>query len=322
MLRFNGKQSAYGSLLLRKEREGVEKVMNLAQLPSPVLLRGDHCRAYRDPCAVYHDGIIRLFYTLVETEADGSVYLYTAVSESADLCAWSEPRILTPKDRSFNYSSPGNIIRSDGRWLMCLQTYPRPNGEKYGNGNSRIWMMESRDLSVWGEPQLLRVKGDGVAEQDMGRMIDPYLVENAAKPGEWYCFYKQNGVSMSKTEDFRQWTYCGREDAGENVCIIRHEGEYVMFHSPENGIGVKRSRDLLHWQDDAGLITLGQEDWGWAKGRLTAAFVLDLRHVAGVEAYVMFFHGSGPEDERILFDTYASIGIAWSKDLLHWEWPR
>jgi hypothetical protein len=55
---------------------------------------------------------------------------------------------------------------------------------------------------------------------------------------------------------------------------------------------------------------------------LTAAFVLDLRDVQGVEAFVMFFHGSGPEDERVLFDTYASIGIAWSRDLKHWEWPR
>jgi hypothetical protein len=296
--------------------------MDLTRMSSPILLKGDHKRAYRDPCAIYQDGIWRLYYTLVETEEDGRVYLYTAMSQSADLCYWSEPLILTPKDVNRNFSSPGNIIRFDNRWRMCLQSYPRPHGEKYGNLDCRIWMMESEDLVNWTAPELLRVKGDHVDVKDMGRMIDPYFVENASKPGEWFCFYKQNGVSVSKTENFQQWSYCGREEAGENVCIIRQGGEYVMFHSPENGIGIMRSHDLLHWRNEDPLITLGQQDWDWARGRLTAGFVLDLRQTKDVEAFVMFFHGSGPEDEQILFDTHASIGIAWSRDLKIWEWPR
>ncbi|RTE10661.1 hypothetical protein [Paenibacillus whitsoniae] len=291
------------------------------QMTSPVLLRGDHKKAFRDPCALYQDGIWWLYYTLVETEEDGRVYLYTAMSQSANLREWSKPLLLTPRDQHLNFSSPGNVIRVNNRWRMCLQSYPRPNGEKYGNGDCRIWMMESEDLVNWTAPELLRVKGDHVADKDMGRMIDPYFIENAAKPGEWFCFYKQNGVSLSKTDNFRQWTYCGNESAGENVCIIRDEGEYVMFHSPENGIGVMRSYDLVHWREEDSLITLGQQEWEWAKGRITAGFVLDLRHKEGVEAFVMFFHGSGPEDERVLFDTHASIGIAWSRDLKVWDWP-
>jgi len=35
----------------------------------------------------------------------------------------------------------------------------------------------------------------------------------------------------------------------------------------------------------------------------------------------MFFHGSGPEDERVYFDTYCSLAIAWSNDLKTWNWP-
>ena len=35
------------------------------------------------------------------------------------------------------------------------------------------------------EPQLLRVKGAAVAEADMGRMIDPYLLEDKDQPGVW-----------------------------------------------------------------------------------------------------------------------------------------
>ena len=49
--------------------------------------------------------------------------------------------------------------------------------------------------------------------------------------------------------------------------------------------------------------------------------MLDLRQEPQIGKYVLFFHGSGPEDERTLFDTHASIGIAWSDDLRDWCWP-
>lgn len=34
----------------------------------------------------------------------------------------------------------------------------------------------------------------------------------------------------------------------------------------------------------------------------------------------VIFHGSGPEDESVYFDTFASIGIAYSRDLVNWRW--
>lgn len=296
--------------------------MMLHALTSPILLKGDDRVAYRDPSAVYHEGVWYLYYTLVETEPDGMVYLYAAMSDSTDLLHWSEPRVLTPRHQGLNFSSPGNVVFHEGKWRMCLQTYPRPNGEKYGNGDCRLWTMESGDLRHWTDPELLMVKGRDATVREMGRMIDPYWVENADNPGEWYCFYKQNGVSFSRSRDLRNWTYGGSREAGENVCIIRYDGEYVMFHSPENGIGVMRSSNLTDWREDERLITLGQESWDWAKGRITAGFVVDLRHEEGVWAFVMFYHGSGPEDESVLFDTHASIGIAWSKDLAVWKWPK
>ena len=94
-----------------------------------------------------------------------------------------------------------------------------------------------------------------------------------------------------------------------------------MFHSPGNGIGFKRSDDLVHWRD-CGKTFLGQKDWPWAKGRITAATVIDCRAVKGIGKYVMFFHGSGPKKE-IEGDCYknSSIGIAWSDDLKEWSWP-
>jgi len=33
-----------------------------------------------------------------------------------------------------------------------------------------------------------------------------------------------------------------------------------------------------------------------------------------IENRLLFFHGSDPEDERTMFDNFASLGIAWSDD--------
>lgn len=298
----------------------IMKTSNLLNsITEPIIFAGDENTAYRDPAAVYKDGVFYLFFTLVKTYCKGEVCLYTAQSKSRDLIHWSEPVILTPKDKSKNFSSPGSIVCRNGKWVMCLQTYCRENGEKYGNGRCRLYTMESSDLESWSEPQLLMVKGN-IDEKDMGRMIDPYIVQEEGT-GKWYCFYKQNGISYSVSEDLKNWKFCGNIKAGENPCVIKSGGKYYMLHSPENGIGLLESDDLLNWSDTRMTFFLGQGEWSWAQGRITAGMVLDCTNIKGIEKYVMFFHGSGPEDESVYFDNYASIGICWSSDMKNWEWP-
>ena len=290
------------------------------------LFKGDANTAYRDPAALYTEGRFHLFFTRIES-LGGDVYATVCHSESTDLAHWSPPRALTPYDQRLNYSSPGNVVRDGADWVLCLQTYPRPGARltdvppRYGDDSCRIWTMRSRDLHDWQPPELLRVKGPDVRREDMGRMIDPYLIR---ADGLWYCFYKQGGASFSTSPDLRIWTFAGRTDAGENVCVLPNDaGGWLMFHSPSNGIGVKRSEDLVHWRDLPGLITLGQRDWPWARGRLTAGAVLDARNVPGVGKYLLFFHGSGPKSETDGdFDRNASIGLAWSSDLKTWDWPH
>ena len=145
-------------------------------------------------------------------------------------------------------------------------------------------------------------------------------MQDQHKKNKWWIFYKQNGASRSYSYDLTHWTYAGHIPAGENVCILPVNNEYVMFHLPPNGIGVKRSKDLVNWTDDKELITLGQQTWNWAKGRITAGYVLDMKKNSGYR-YLLFFHGSGPKTEQEGdFDKNASIGLAWSKDMVHWIW--
>ncbi len=296
-------------------------IINFSAIKSPIILKGDATTAYRNPTAIYHDRTFRLYYSYVRHADDGKVYHCTAVSKSRDLINWTKPEILTPMDQNLNFGSPGNIIRYGGEWIMCLQTYPTPNGEKHGNKNARVWVMRSGDLENWSPPEILMVKGQDVPVEKMGRLIDPYLIEDKDQPGKWWCFFDDNAANMSWSFDLKTWTYFNRVNSGENVCVLVDGDEYLMFHSPKNGIGMKRSKDMKNWTDVRPLITLGQKNWPWAKGRLTAGFVLDMRDQPAVGRYLMFFHGTGPEDERVIFNTHACLGLAWSSDLVNWDWP-
>lgn len=329
---------------------------------SPVILRGDERNAYRDPTAIYHNGVLRLFFTLMQTEPSGQCYSYTATARSIDLLDWTEPVTLTPRSQHLNFGSPGNIVWDveTSEWVLCLQTYPRPNGEKFGNQDSRLFTMRSTDLEAWSEPELIRVKGESVAEEDMGRMIDPYLLENKDEPGTWFCFFKQNGVSVSvSTTGLRgPWEFVGSAESGENVCCLvdsrasKDTTRYLLFHSPANGVGIKQSADPRSgWSDDLALLTFGQdarapaapgEDttgwaWPWAAGRLTAGFVLPAATAAasmgtkstaaagfGLDRSLMFFHASdfAEADQRGGFDNFASVAMAWTTDpdYQSWDW--
>lgn len=300
----------------------------LSQLKSPVIFRGNDTIAFRDPAVLFLDGVFYLFFTLVETESNGKIFSYTAASHSSDLINWSSPKKITTRDQNLNYCSPGNVIRFGNEWILCLQTYPRPNHcntqpVRYGNQNARIFYMRSKDLVNWGEPELMMVKGSAIPEEKMGRMIDPYLLEDKDEQGKFWCFYKQEGVSMSWSYDLVNWTFQGRAEAGENVCVLTENNEYIMFHSPKNGIDILKSNDLKKWQPMGESITLGQKEWDWARGRITAGVVINLKATKGIEKYIMFFHGSGPLSEQEGdFDKNASIGIAWSNDLIYWEYPK
>jgi len=303
--------------------------INFNSIESPIILKGAEKVAYRDPAVVYNNGTFYLYFTYIVHEK-GRVYWCTGLSTSTDLVHWSPPERLTPKDRSLNFCAPGNIIRYKERWVMCLQTYPTPNGETYGNSDARVWITRSDDLRHWSSPEVLKVKGPDVPVKEIGRVIDPYLVEDKNEPGKWWCFFDTDAANISYSYDLQNWTYYNQIEAGENVCVLVRDDKYLMFHSPSDGIGIKYSKDMKHWHDvgrkttkhDTGSIILGQDNWSWAQGRLSAGFVLDLNDEARIGKYIMFFHGSGPEPEPIHFDSYCSLGIVWSDDLKHWHWPE
>ncbi|MBR2875602.1 MAG: exo-alpha-sialidase [Clostridia bacterium] len=264
--------------------------------------------SYRDPAAYIENGTIYLFFTLVENTPERQ-HFYVAMSQSEDFLTWTEPKILTERDNLKNYSSPGNVIKYNGEYYLCLQTYPREDGQIYGNENSRIFTMKSKDLINWEKPALLKVKGD-VPEKEMGRMIDPYLLDDGDK---FICFFKQNGVSFSTSTDLANWKCEGFTACGENVCVIKENDEYLIFNSPDNGINIMTTKDFKTFTDVRTLY-LNQKNKPWAKDRITAGFVIDVSSISPYK-YAMFYHGDNEDD--YLFG--ASLAVVFSDDLVNWS---
>ena len=263
--------------------------------------------SYRDPAAYIENGVIYLFFTLVENTPERQ-YFYVAMSQSKDFINWSKPRVLTEKDNLKNYSSPGNAVKYKGEYYLCVQTYPREDGQIYGNENSRVFTMKSKDLVNWEKPVLLKVKGN-IPESDMGRMIDPYILE---ENGRFICFFKQNGVSFSTSEDLTNWQFQGSAKCGENVCVLKNNDKYLVFNSPENGINIMSTKDFKTF-NDIDTLYLNQQDKPWAKDRITAGFVTDASSLSPYK-YAMFYHGDN--EENYLFG--ASLAVTFNNDLKNW----
>ncbi|MCX6327734.1 MAG: hypothetical protein NT144_13980, partial [Bacteroidia bacterium] len=292
--------------------------LNLDELQSPILLQGDDKTAFRDPILLYKDGIFRLYYSLALTEEDEKIYWYIAESRSEDLVNWSSPRTLTVKDQSKNFTDPGSIIKFNNQWIFSLQTYVMPGYTRkdpirYGNDNTRNYIMRSTDLENWSEPEVLYVKGTGV---DPGKMINGFILEDKDEKGKWWCFFKQNqGAGCSYSHDLKNWTYFGNTE----------NHEYFMMHSPKDGLGILRSKDLKDWELFSKPTLLGKKDWPWASQRLTAGYVLDLRSDPKIGKYLMVFHGQGdgrgPARNTEVINSRCNIAIVWSDDLINWHWP-
>jgi hypothetical protein len=280
--------------------------------------------ATRDPAAVLNDGVFHCFHTAVELQAAAGGYaLFVDVTTSRNLSEWTAPRRLTVP--GLNFSSPGNVLWVEDRWVLCLQSYPIPPGGEYGTDASRLWLMESRDLTNWTPPRLLQPDGCQADWAQSRRQIDPYLVQH---DGRFWCFYKTDGslgllVSDTLSGDLTQWqearptrpvlSAADTPDGAtvENPCVVRANNEFVLFFAPcrdGRGIGTARSADLLHWRD---VRYLDFPPVPWASGGPTAAMVLDTRQERGY--WTMFFHGDRLPPHG------AALGCAWSDDLEHWH---
>lgn len=255
------------------------------------IFEGNDKLAYRDPACYYHGGFFHLFFTVSEKDGD-HMYNRIGYARSRELTSWSAIRMLTARDLSKNFSSPGNVFPHGDGFLICFCSYPMPQSFKtrhWATEDARLYTMFTKDFESFGEPTLLNPKSHLPIEKT-GRMIDPYLIE---KDGLTYVFYDGGGISYATSADGETWEFRGRVPGGErceNPCILPWQGRYLLLASPSSGITFFESDDLLHWRE-TGHEPLRKPEWDWADGRLTAAFALELPKEYP-HRYAVFFHGS------------------------------
>ena len=277
----------------------------------------------RDPLLVEHEGVYHCYYTAAETLPTG-FQLHLAEIRSTDLVNWSEPQRLL--DDPLGFSSPGSMIRHNGRWVMALQSYPIPPGHDWADDSARLWIMESDDLEAWDSPRQIKPEGCTAFWARSPRQIDPCIV---AHDGKFWCFYKTDGqLGLLVSDDLQTWEEAlpdrpvlNRKDTPdkstlENVCLVKDGEEWLMFFSPcrdGRGIGRARSTNLVDWRE---IQYLDFPEVSWADNGPTAPMVMDQRRQLGV--WLMVFHGERRKESA----HGAALGMAWSRDLKQWELTR
>lgn len=122
-------------------------MIDWSAVSNPVLDRRPEF-AVRDPAVVRHDGDIYMFHSVVDVQGERTRN-WLGLSTSSNLCEW-DSRTLAGSEEMF--CAPGNLIRRDGRWVLCLQNYPIPSGEVTGDDSARLYLTESDDLRNWRLP--------------------------------------------------------------------------------------------------------------------------------------------------------------------------
>jgi beta-xylosidase len=284
---------------------------------NPIIDREPLC-SVRDPALFSHDGTFYLFHSSIWRK-NHQYIAYLHLSFSSDLVHWSEPQCIVNSEAGF--SSPGNILRVDNKWVLCVQTYPIPKFQDWGNKDCRIWLIESQDLLHWDPPHIIKTEGSTAKWTKESRTIDPYLVYF---DNQYWCFYKSSGqLGLWKSLDLFNWEeaspdcpiFTAKEIPDhpqiENVCVIEQEDGFLMFFSPcyrKRGIGLAHSNDLLHWSFDH---YLNFPKFNWAFHGPTAPSVIDCRKEVG--KWLMAFHG------ELKWPHHARLALAWSIDLDSWE---
>ena len=257
----------------------------------PIIFKGNEKYAYRDPACIFVGGVYHLFFTVSE-KCDGYMYNFVAHSTSLDLKSFSAPEIITERDKTKNFCSPGCVIRYGNKYLICVTSYPMPEPfceRWFADESARLFFIETEDFVHFSKPERIYPKGKDCIDE--GRMIDPYVIEDKNDAGRFLLLFKQNGVSISESRDLVNWKYLVSIDGGENACVLNLSDGYLMLHSPENGIGVMTSENLTDWKE-LGVILPPETKEPWASGRLTAAFAMKNPSTSVKHKYIVFFHGS------------------------------
>jgi hypothetical protein len=313
-------------------------IVDWAQLHNPIL--DSPSAGEKDEALIWFAGRWHMLFSYVRyvRTSPGGVYWDIASSTSKDLSHWTAPVAWPVQPGTLGVASPELAEQPDGTFVVTYQSDP---GQTTG-AQDRLYYRTSDDLVTWSPPYPL---AQNFAPRPQDRMIDGSLAWTrnglilgfkAGLAGNQQSFE----IAWSPDGSLNgPWRYVGKPDIRVNGDTIERD----EFLSIDGTWHLMATSNVL---DQPWLFTLagnpgqpsGWLDWkdgyelrvpteAWDSGRgissvnyewANSAFLCNDRVSGGY--YYLLYAGS---DELTAFDGWghAEIGIARSKDLVHWQAP-
>jgi hypothetical protein len=289
-----------------------------AQLRNPIYSLAD--AAAKDVAVRLVDGRWRLLFSDVREDP---FRFRIGLSSSADLLAWSPVEVWDQPEVG-GVASPDVTRDRDGSYVVTYNSHTTD----VDGGGTKLYARTSTDFGRWLAPQRL---APGVRPAPGDRLIDAALAHTDAGLFLGYNYQSDRfEVAWSSSGSVGgPWRLLGEADTGplENYQFllidgvwhvlgttipVHHEVLYRLAGPPE------RPESWLHWTFVRELA-VPSEAWNHPPGEVAnAAYLCDARPLDG--HWYLFYAGS-TELERFGGRGHAQVGVARSKDLVHWDVP-
>jgi len=295
-------------------QDNTKPIIKWEQLKNPVYQHADW--SVKDPCMIYDDGWIYLFFSAFFYDA-GLDRSHIVCVRTQDFVNYSEPLFIWSgmPEGWIGLCSP-DIKKIDDRFILTYNSW----GDKEGAPN-KLFYATSKNLKKW-------KTGLPLAEKTTAgvRAIDASI---ALFNDKYYLVYKRvqdSQLAVADSLNSESWTVIGRpvKEWSENSQIIRIENKwYILVTMKDNnpvlaemkGNG-KKDEDWIVWENYKNIaIPLQRFN---TDDRANAAFLADWREIDG---YYYLIYAGRSEDISHNGRGDNKIGIARSKDLLKWESP-
>ena len=307
-----------------------------SQLHNPILSYPD--AGAKDEALIWAGGRWHMIFSYMthDRSAPGGVYWNVATAVSSDLAHWSAPDPWPAQAGTLGVASPTVVREPSGRYVVTYQSNPSATGQ------DKIYFRTSTDLVHWSPPHPL---ARDLAPTADDRQIDSALAFTGH--GLFLGFKASSGNSAQHFEiawspsDSLQgpWTLVGRPDITlygttiENYEFVTVGGQWQLI-ATSNTLDQPWIFQLAGnpttpsgWLDWTGGHQLSVPTQPWDSGPgipsvdfepANSAYLCNARAADGY--YYLVYAGS---NELTQFGGWghASIGIARSTDLVHWQIP-